>query len=147
MYKEETWTQHNVGSTSCSGPDNLCLIVTQSVPHHRQQLLLKYIKFLKMKNIMSKLWLCDENSIYAFSMFWVFFVFWRINALRGSLYLAIRSFQNTKAARWGCGSDGNTRDLRLSRGIFCKLILTVGPSGVLALPLAAGRNEGGHYFR
>ena len=23
----------------------------------------------------------------------------------------------------------------------------VGPSGVRALPLAAGRNEGGHYFR
>ena len=22
-----------------------------------------------------------------------------------------------------------------------------GPSGVIALPLAAGRNEGGHYFR
>ena len=25
--------------------------------------------------------------------------------------------------------------------------LTIGPSGVRALPLAAGRNEGGHYFR
>ena len=24
---------------------------------------------------------------------------------------------------------------------------TVGPSGVRALPLAPGRNEGGHYFR
>ena len=24
---------------------------------------------------------------------------------------------------------------------------TIGPSGVRALPLAAGRNEGGHYFR
>jgi hypothetical protein len=23
----------------------------------------------------------------------------------------------------------------------------IGPSGVRALPLAAGRNEGGHYFR
>ena len=26
-------------------------------------------------------------------------------------------------------------------------ILGVGPSGVRALPLATGRNEGGHYFR
>ena len=25
--------------------------------------------------------------------------------------------------------------------------MEIGPSGVLALPLAAGRNEGGHYFR
>ena len=25
--------------------------------------------------------------------------------------------------------------------------LIIGPSGVRALPLAAGRNEGGHYFR
>ena len=26
------------------------------------------------------------------------------------------------------------------------LFLVIGPSGVRALPLAAGRNEGGHYF-
>ena len=26
-------------------------------------------------------------------------------------------------------------------------VATIGPSGVRALPLAAGRNEGGHYFR
>jgi hypothetical protein len=25
-------------------------------------------------------------------------------------------------------------------------VLKIGPSGVRALPLAAGRNEGGHYF-
>ena len=25
--------------------------------------------------------------------------------------------------------------------------LIIGPSGVRAMPLAAGRNEGGHYFR
>ena len=26
-------------------------------------------------------------------------------------------------------------------------VATIGPSGVRALPLAAGTNEGGHYFR
>ena len=26
-------------------------------------------------------------------------------------------------------------------------MLVIGPSGVRALPLAAGRNEGGHYFK
>ena len=28
-----------------------------------------------------------------------------------------------------------------------KIMLAFGPSGVFALPLAAGINEGGHYFR
>ena len=31
------------------------------------------------------------------------------------------------------------------RPLFC--IFSFGPSGVRGLPLAAGRNEGGHYFR
>ena len=29
----------------------------------------------------------------------------------------------------------------------CNSYSRIGPSGVRALPLAAGRNEGGHYFR
>ena len=36
------------------------------------------------------------------------------------------------------------------RGIISKIVATIlgiGPSGVRALPLAAGINEGGHYFR
>ena len=37
-------------------------------------------------------------------------------------------------------------------GMFCEAgsgqaTISFGPSGVRALPLAAGRNEGGHYFR
>jgi hypothetical protein len=36
------------------------------------------------------------------------------------------------------------RDVKMKRHInFCTLI--IGPSGVRALPLAAGINEGGHY--
>jgi hypothetical protein len=31
--------------------------------------------------------------------------------------------------------------------VFPCYFLLIGPSGVHALPLAAGRNEGGHYFR
>ena len=37
----------------------------------------------------------------------------------------------------------------MSGGGEVKLVYSslIGPSGVRALPLAAGRNEGGHYFR
>ena len=80
------------------------------------------------------LFLCFAMMLYPFS-----------DHVEWSEVLVVQEIRFIPTQSWVGAAQQKQKSCLPYRTVYC--LLTFGPSGVCALPLAAGRNEGSHYFR